>query len=79
MLANSALMLQREVYEVELFVPGVIAVTIAVLAASIGLQRRAVLRRWPLPVQLAATTQVWILGCSVVALTIVGLATIIAS
>lgn len=68
LLVNAVLILQRELEEAAVLVPGVLALVIAMAAAGIGWQRRGVLRRRPLPVRLAARTQVHVLGGAVVAL-----------
>lgn len=68
LLVNAVLILQREIEGAAVLVPGVLALVIAVVAAGIGLQRRGVLRRRPLPVRLAARTQVHVLGGAVVVL-----------
>lgn len=78
-LANAVLILQRDFHDVAVLVPGLLALAIAVATAGIGWQRRAVLRRRPLPARLAASRQVHALGWSVVALSAVTMGLLIRS
>lgn len=65
---NAALILIREIREVRVLAPGLLAVLIAGATVVIGRRRRAVLRQRPLPDRLAATGSVHLLGWSVVLL-----------
>lgn len=78
-LANALLILRRDFHEVAVLVPGVLALAIGVATAGIGWQRRALLRRRPLPARLGASTQVHVLGWSVVVLSTLTLGFLIGS
>lgn len=68
LLGNSVLILLRDVQEVRVLIPGLLAVLIAAATTAIGWRRGRVLMRRPLPSRLAARTPVHLIGWSVAVL-----------